>query len=145
MHDEGDPSVSCIIVFRSYAYPSRPWLHWKSTQNGNFNKCLSKVDEALFKQTPYLSGGGDPLGGPLIAQPNFLEAAVKRGVLNYFEARLENDFLDSNKKLRTTPIPIRRWMAHLLWTTTVNLGCPPTSGSNQLPSSVVFDDEISVG
>ena len=122
----------------------RPWLHWRSTQNGNFDKCLSAVDISLFKQSPYLSTGENPLDGPFIAEPNILEVAVKQGVLNYFDKRLRKDFLDESGKLRNTPVPIRRWMAHLLWTTTINLGCPPTSGTLQVPSSVIYNDELSV-
>ena len=110
----------------------------------NFDKCLSDEDKTAFLKAPYLSQGKQPLGGKLIKHPSELESAVQRGVQVYFDKRLRDDFLDTTGKLKATKIPVRRWMAHLLWTTTVNLGCTATSDAESMPSSVVFNDELSV-
>ena len=110
----------------------------------NFDKCLSDDDKTAFLNAPYLSQGKQPLGGKLIKHPCELESAVQRGVQVYFDKRLRDDFLDTNGKLKATGILVRRWMAHLLWTTTVNLGCTATSDEDSMPSSVVFNDELSV-
>lgn len=50
-----------------------------------------------------------------------MELIIENGVNKWYSTRKIMDFFDSQRHLRSEPSNVRRWMAHLLLTTTVNI------------------------
>jgi hypothetical protein len=55
-----------------------------------------------------------------------MEPIVQNGVNKWYTTRKTLDFLGTDNRLRSQPSNIRRWMAHLLLTTTINIAVAQT-------------------
>lgn len=75
-----------------------------------------------------------------------LEGHIKQTVTDWYSTRLMSDFSNkSNGKLvpKTQPANIRRWMAHLLLTTTINIGTSQIDDDNYAaPQNLFFNEEL---
>ncbi|KAF8453889.1 hypothetical protein BDZ91DRAFT_853126 [Kalaharituber pfeilii] len=98
----------------------KPWYHWRGGTHSTISDCLSMKEKATLKNIRYLSTDGILFAG--INNPDILESAVKRGVDLWFKQRARLDFAEAFGD----PAPaqrgsMKRWMAHLLLTTTINI------------------------
>jgi len=109
----------------------RPWYHWFSNDNLNITKCLKAEEAQSLINVPYIGPSG--YFHPDSAEN--LEKIIENSVTNWFKRRLQNDFFeyDESKKRqvrRQSPSNVKRWMAHLLLTTTINIGAGQSENGN---------------
>jgi hypothetical protein len=122
--------------------PTRPWLHWH-TDNHNLVGNLTAQDKNRFKQAPYLTDQGTGLIFSGITSAESMEPIVENGVNKWYSTRKVMDFFDSQRHLRSEPSNIRRWMAHLLLTTTVNIIVAQTIRQKWFaPANHFYDQEM---
>ncbi|KAK6352357.1 hypothetical protein TWF730_009186 [Orbilia blumenaviensis] len=125
----------------------QPWLHWQST-DGTILDCLSKATINSYLQYPYLSdeNTGSPfskLGNGNDLQKNIIQP----GVMNWFNQRFKNDFKDSSGKFLDEPLNVKRWAAHAIMTTTINIitAVEDPAGGRKLPPMSMFVNQDAIG
>ncbi|KAI9655095.1 MAG: hypothetical protein M1821_005578 [Bathelium mastoideum] len=110
----------------------KPWYHWLSSKNPNFQDCITSEGLEKVQKVPYLVGSdGSPLSGKYVATADNLEPTIVNIVIGWYRTRLVFDFSDpadtTKQSPRTRPGNLHRWAAHLLLTTTINIVASPDS------------------
>jgi hypothetical protein len=127
------------------AFYCRPWIHWLSSNVGDFAACFTQKEINGFQDAPYITQPDQNLLSAVNHNPNELERMISTGVSNWFSRRRANDFMDSNNELLKSPANIPRWVSHLFLTTTTNLGAAltdPGTGRTKVPQDHFFDREL---
>ena len=81
------------------------------------------------------------LQGATVLTADYLEPLILSGVQAWFKQRQKNDFFDEKGQLLTQPHNIKRWVAHLLLTTTINIAGASNQGS-VVPPDHFLDNEL---
>lgn len=120
----------------------RPWLHW-STDNNNFVTKLSDRNQREFLAAPYLSDQSAQTLFSRVSSAESMEPIVENGISKWYNQRKAHDFLDSARKPLEHPSNVKRWICHLLLTTTINI-VPSLSLSGQqfAPANHFYDEEM---
>lgn len=120
----------------------RPWLHWIS-DNNNFVTRLSDKNQEDFLAAPYLTDQSAQTIFSGVSSAESMEIFVENGVSKWYNQRRAIDFLDSAKKPLNRPSNVKRWMSHLLLTTTTNI-VPALSLNEQsfAPANHFYDEEM---
>ncbi|ERF76404.1 hypothetical protein EPUS_06962 [Endocarpon pusillum Z07020] len=120
----------------------KPWLHW-ITDNNNFVTRLSDKNQEDFLAAPYLTDQSAKTIFSGVSSAESMEIIVENGVSKWYNQRRAMDFLDSAKKPLNRPSNVKRWMSHLLLTTTTNI--VPASSLNEqsfAPANHFYDEEM---
>ena len=122
--------------------PFRPWLHWMTDADDPTPNFPQATKNALSKQNaPYLSDV-TPLSKVLSADN--MERYITDGIGSWFTSRWKMDFLDDKKQPLQNVKGLKRWMAHILLTTSVNIQTALPSGNQWLmPANHVINFELS--
>lgn len=110
----------------------RPWYHWL-TSDLDLTACLTKEQKTRYGKVKFLSkdkedvftGFDGPNVEPVGGQA--LETLVKPVIKKWMMNRLDKDFFSKPEELVKSPTNVRRWMAHLLLTTSINISTSETS------------------
>jgi hypothetical protein len=122
--------------------PARPWLHWH-TDNHNFVGNFTVRDRNRFQTAPYFTDQATGLIFSNVMSAESMEPIVEKGVSKWYNTRKILDFFDSQHRLRSQPSNVRRWMAHLLLTTTVNITVAQTIQQKWFaPANHFYDQEM---
>jgi hypothetical protein len=116
-------------------------LHWKTGANDptpNFSKATKN---ALSKQNaPYLSDV-NPLSK--VASAEQMEIYITDSIGSWFTSRWKMDFLDDKKQPLQKVKGLKRWMAHILLTTSVNIQTAlPSENQWLMPANHVVNFEL---
>lgn len=72
-----------------------------------------------------------------------MEPIVVNGISKWYGTRKTLDFFDSGNRLRSQPSNSRRWIAHLLLTTTVNIAVAQSISQKWFaPANHFYDKEM---
>ncbi|KAK6515999.1 hypothetical protein TWF281_004589 [Arthrobotrys megalospora] len=116
----------------------KPWIHWEST-DGSVRTCLSPDTVNSYLKYPFLSDETTSYPLSKLGNANDLEQIIKTGVDNWFQQRKLNDFKDGGK-YREEPLNVKRWAAHAIMTTTINIinAVEDPAGGRMLPPLSMF-------
>ncbi|KAK5113898.1 hypothetical protein LTR85_010431 [Meristemomyces frigidus] len=123
----------------------QPWLHWKTGDFDPTSNFPQSVLEGCGKdKAPYLTGSF-PLS--LVENAENMMDFVTSGITKWYRTRAAMDFLDSGGKPKVTITSgLKRWVAHALLTTTINIGVSSEDESRDkhhlLPLNHVYNDEL---
>jgi hypothetical protein len=124
-----------------------PWYHWKSGKNTTFLKCIPKGIQTMLEGIPYLTGSGQKcFVGASVKDADTLEGIIEEAVSDWYNNRQLADFStgpSSDAKPRPNPNNVQRWMAHLLLTTTINIGTSDNDGETfHANQNLFFNSEL---
>ena len=104
---------------------------------------LSDKNKADFMAAPYLTDQSARTLFSGVSSAEGMEPIVENGVNKWYNQRRRIDFLDEASKPLEKPSHVKRWMAHLLLTTTTNI-IPSQSLSKQCyaPADHFYDAEM---
>ncbi|KAH8147163.1 uncharacterized protein LAJ45_08641 [Morchella importuna] len=97
----------------------KPWYHWESAQEPNFDQCFSDAEKASFMSTPYISSDGNLFSG--VSDANKIQITIQNGVTRWYTQRSKNHFPEPLGGAASSTRVIQRWMSHVLLTITVNI------------------------
>ena len=105
---------------------------------------FSGIDRERFQKTPWLTSKPTSPLFQNVGSPEVLEGFVSTGISNLFETRRDADFINvEDMSPLSQPKNVERWMAHLLLTTTVNIGSSHTDRQIlKAPVDHFFDNEL---
>ncbi|EPE30986.1 hypothetical protein GLAREA_03953 [Glarea lozoyensis ATCC 20868] len=119
----------------------KPWLHWMTDANDPTPNFTDTTKEALSKVfAPYLSDS-TPLSK--VNSADNMEPYITDGISAWFTSRWKMDFLDAKRQ----PLPkvkgLKRWMAHILLTTSINIQTAlPFQNQWLMPANNVLNFEL---
>ena len=104
---------------------------------------LSKQNQKDFSAAPYLTDQSALTIFSGVSSAESMEPIVENGVSKWYNQRRAMDFLDPAKKPLNNPSNIKRWVSHLLLTTTTNI-VPALSLNEQYfaPANHFYDEEM---
>jgi hypothetical protein len=129
--------VTCILLTSYF----RPWLHWMTDANDPTPNFSDTTKQALSKSlAPYLS---DSTALSKVNSADNMESYITDGISAWFASRWKMDFLDAKKQ----PLPkvkgLKRWMSHILLTTTINIQTAlPFQNQWLMPANNVLNFEL---
>ncbi|KIW87788.1 uncharacterized protein Z519_11762 [Cladophialophora bantiana CBS 173.52] len=120
----------------------KPWPHWH-TDNHSLVSNMPQRLKNRFKTAPYLTDQSTGSVFSLVKSAESLESIVEKGISKWYSTRKSLDFLDSGNRLRSNPSNVRRWMAHLLLNTTINIAVAQTIGQKwRAPANHFYNREM---
>ncbi|EON68666.1 hypothetical protein W97_07924, partial [Coniosporium apollinis CBS 100218] len=120
----------------------KPWLHW-SIDNHSFVSNLAISDKERFMDAPYLTDQTTRMLFCRVSSAESMEPIVQDGVSKWYNTRKQVDFFNDLRQLRPQPLNIRRWMAHVLLTTTTNVAVIQCYGKKRYePADHFYDQEM---
>lgn len=124
---------------------SRPWLHWKTDDFDPTSNFPQPVLDSFSKdKAPYLT---DTFPLSRVSSAENMMNFVTNGITKWYRTRATMDFLDSDGNPKTAITSgLKRWMAHALLTTTVNVGVAlpdqDRGDHHLLPMNHVYNSEL---